>query len=63
MELSFDHKVVVDCIGWQWKLLDRPGKPKCVERVSLEHLSEPPVRQIFNSHLRRGFLLILRLCT
>lgn len=38
---------LVSWIRWQWRFLDRPGKVK------------PPVRGIFNSHLRMNVLRIL----
>ena len=54
-ELSTDHHLVVSWFRWRGKSLDRPGKPKRVVRVSWERLGEAPVREAFNSHLRRNF--------
>ena len=51
-ELSTDHHLVVSWIRWQGRKLDRP---KCIMRVCWEHLAEPSVRKVFNSHLRESF--------
>jgi hypothetical protein len=39
---------------------ERPGKPKRVVRVNWERLVEDPVREVFNSHLRKDFSHIPR---
>ena len=57
-ELSTDHHLVVSWVRWKGKLLDRPGKPKRVVRVNWERLDGAPVRETFNSHLRRSFSCI-----
>ena len=54
-ELSTDHHLVVSWVRGWGKTLDRPGKLKRVVRVNWERLEEAPVREIFNSHLRRSF--------
>ncbi len=54
-ELSTDHHLVVSWIRWQGRKLDRLGRPKRTVRVCWERLAESPVREIFNSHLRRSF--------
>ena len=56
--LSTDHHLVVSWVRLKRKLLDRPGKPKHVVRVNWEHLDGAPVRETFNSHLRRSFSCI-----
>ena len=38
----------VSWVRWKGKLLDRPGKPKCVVQVNWECLYEVPVRETFN---------------
>merc|ERR1712035_64070 len=50
-ELSTDHHLVVSWICWRRRKLDRLGRPKRVVRVCWEHLAEPSVRGVFNSHL------------
>ena len=57
-ELSTNHHLVVSRIHWQGRKLDRPGRPKRIVRVCWEHLAEPSVREIFNSHLRESFCQI-----
>ena len=57
-ELSTDHHLVVSWVRWKRKLLNTPGKPKRVVRVNWERLNEAPVRETFNSHLRRSFSCI-----
>ncbi len=47
----FKHKGV----RWRGRKLDRTGRPKRTVRVCWERLAESPVREIFNSHLRRSF--------
>ncbi|KAI3373332.1 hypothetical protein L3Q82_006630 [Scortum barcoo] len=60
-ELSTDHHLVVSWIRWQWRKLDRPGRPKRIVRVCWERLAdEPSVREVFNSHLRENFSQIPR---
>ncbi|KAI3371832.1 hypothetical protein L3Q82_006714 [Scortum barcoo] len=59
-ELSTDHHLVVSWIRWQGRKLDRPGRPKRIVRVCWEHLAEPSVREVFNSHLRKSFSQIPR---
>ncbi len=54
-ELSTDHHLVVSWIRWRGRKLDRLGRPKHSVRVCWERLAESPVREIFNSHLRRSF--------
>ena len=52
-ELSTD--LVMSWVRWKGKLLDRPGKPKCVVWVNWERLDEAPARETFKSHLRQSF--------
>ncbi|KAL0152538.1 hypothetical protein M9458_052261 [Cirrhinus mrigala] len=59
-ELSTDHHLVVSWIRWRGRKLDRLGRPKCTVRVCWESLAEPPVREVFNSHLRQSFNQIPR---
>ena len=54
-ELSTDHHLVVSWICWLGRKLDRHGRPKHIVRVCWEHLVEPSVREVFNSHLRESF--------
>ncbi len=54
-ELSTDHHLVVSWSRWRGRKLDRLGRPKRTVRVCWERLAESPVREIFNSHLRRSF--------
>lgn len=54
-ELSTDHHLVVSWVRGCVKTLDRTGKPKRAARVNWECLEEAPVREIFNSNLRRSF--------
>ncbi len=56
-ELSTDHHLVVSWIRWRGRKL---GRPKHTVRVCWERLAESPVREIFNSHLRRSFERIPR---
>lgn len=53
--LKKDHHRVVSMIRWWEKMLNRPGKPKQVGQMHWEHSTEPPVRDIFNSHLGQSF--------
>ena len=53
-ELSSDHHLVVSWIRWQGRKLDRPSRPKCIVRVCLEPLTEPSVREVFNSHFQES---------
>ncbi|GAA6079479.1 uncharacterized protein LOC115409932, partial [Tachysurus ichikawai] len=59
-ELSTDHHLVVSWIRWRGRKLDRLGRPKRTVRVCWERLTESPVREIFNSHLRQSFNQIPR---
>ncbi|KAI2668786.1 Craniofacial development protein 2 [Labeo rohita] len=59
-ELSTDHHLVVSWIRWRGRKLDRLGRPKRTVRVCWESLAEPPVREVFNSHLRQSFNQIPR---
>ncbi|KAI3368642.1 hypothetical protein L3Q82_025647, partial [Scortum barcoo] len=59
-DLSTDHHLVVSCIHWWRRKLDRPGRPKRIVRVCWEHLVEPSVREVFNSHLWENFSQIPR---
>ncbi|KAL0194436.1 hypothetical protein M9458_012732, partial [Cirrhinus mrigala] len=59
-ELSTDHHLVVSWIRWRGRKLDRLGRPKRTVRVCWESLAEPPVREVFNSHLRQSFNQISR---
>lgn len=59
-ELSSDHYLVVSWIRWRGGKLDRLRRPKHIVRVLWEHLAEPQVRGIFNSHLRKSFEQIPR---
>ncbi|XDV25050.1 hypothetical protein PO909_029047 [Leuciscus waleckii] len=54
-ELSTDHHLVVSLIRWRGRKQDRLGRPKRTVRVCWERLAESPVREIYNSHLRRSF--------
>ena len=54
-QLSTDHHLVLSWIHWQGRKLDRLGRPKCIVRVCWECLTEPSVREVFNSHLRESF--------
>ncbi len=40
------------------RLPDRPGKPRCVVKVSWEHLAEASVCKVFNTHYWKNFLCI-----
>ncbi|KAL0200215.1 hypothetical protein M9458_003402, partial [Cirrhinus mrigala] len=59
-ELSTDHQLVVSWIRWRGRKLDRLGRPKRTVRVCWESLAEPPVREVFNSHLWQSFNQIPR---
>ncbi|KAK3528482.1 hypothetical protein QTP70_000305 [Hemibagrus guttatus] len=59
-ELSTDHHLVVSWIRLRRRMLDRLGRPKRIVRVCWEHLADPSVRGVFNSHLRESFNQIPR---
>ncbi|KAK3529721.1 hypothetical protein QTP86_000821 [Hemibagrus guttatus] len=59
-ELSTDHHLQVSWIRLWRRMPDRLGRPKCIVRVCWEHLADPSVRGIFNSHLRESFNQIPR---
>ncbi|KAK3512120.1 hypothetical protein QTP70_031238 [Hemibagrus guttatus] len=59
-ELSTDHHLVVSWIRLRRRMPDRLGRPKRIVRVCWEHLADPSVRGVFNSHLRESFNQILR---
>ncbi|KAK3561638.1 hypothetical protein QTP86_011885 [Hemibagrus guttatus] len=59
-ELSTDHHLVVSWIRLRRRMPDRLGRPKCIVRVCWEHLADPSVRGVFNSHLRESFNQIPR---
>ncbi|KAK3534419.1 hypothetical protein QTP86_015229 [Hemibagrus guttatus] len=59
-ELSTDHHLVVSWIRLRRRMPDRLGRPKRIVRVCWEHLADPFVRGVFNSHLRESFNQILR---
>ncbi|KAK3508751.1 hypothetical protein QTP70_004231 [Hemibagrus guttatus] len=59
-ELSTDHHLVVSWIHLRRRVADRLGRPKRIVRVCWERLADPPVRGVFNSHLRESFNQILR---
>ena len=50
-ELSPYHHLVVSWICW-WRRLNRPGRPEHIVRVCWERLTEPFVREVFNSYLK-----------
>ncbi|KAK3525086.1 hypothetical protein QTP86_014816, partial [Hemibagrus guttatus] len=52
-ELSTDHHLVASWIRLRRRMLDRFGRPKHIVRVCWEHLADPSIRRIFNSHLGR----------
>ncbi|KAK3526422.1 hypothetical protein QTP70_025454, partial [Hemibagrus guttatus] len=58
--LSTDHHLVVSWIHLQRSMPDRLGRPKRIVRVCWEHLADPSVRGVFNSHLRESFKQIPR---
>ncbi|KAK3508192.1 hypothetical protein QTP70_016980 [Hemibagrus guttatus] len=60
VELSTDHHLVVSWIHLQRRMPDRLGRPKCIVRICWEHLADPSVRGVFNSHLRESFNQIPR---
>ncbi|KAK3530905.1 hypothetical protein QTP70_005451 [Hemibagrus guttatus] len=60
VELSTDHHLVVSWIRLRRRMLDRLGRPKRIVRVCWEHLADPSVRGVFNSHLRESFNQIPR---
>ncbi|KAK3573272.1 hypothetical protein QTP86_019232 [Hemibagrus guttatus] len=59
-ELSTDHHLVVSWSRLRRRMLDRLGRPKRIVRVCWEHLADPSVRGVFNSHLRESFNQIPR---
>ncbi|KAK3574423.1 hypothetical protein QTP86_006591 [Hemibagrus guttatus] len=59
-ELSTDHHLVVSWIRLRRRMPDRLGRPKRIVRVCWEHLADPSVRGVFNSHLRKSFNQIPR---
>ncbi|KAK3559562.1 hypothetical protein QTP86_013728, partial [Hemibagrus guttatus] len=59
-ELSTDHHLVVSWICLRRRMPDRLGRPKRIVRVCWEHLADPSVRGVFNSHLRESFNQIPR---
>ncbi|KAK3506799.1 hypothetical protein QTP70_028368, partial [Hemibagrus guttatus] len=59
-ELSTDHHLVVSWIRLRRRTPDRLGRPKRIVRVCWEHLADPSVREVFNSHLRESFNQISR---
>ncbi|KAK3556527.1 hypothetical protein QTP70_009074 [Hemibagrus guttatus] len=59
-ELSTDHHLVVSWIRLRRRMPDRLGRPKCIVSVCWEHLADPSVRGVFNSHLRESFNQIPR---
>ncbi|KAK3518103.1 hypothetical protein QTP70_033328 [Hemibagrus guttatus] len=60
VELSTDHHLVVSWIRLRRRMPDRLGRPKRIVRVCWEHLADPSVRGVFNSHLRESFNQIPR---
>ncbi|KAK3544079.1 hypothetical protein QTP86_001145, partial [Hemibagrus guttatus] len=59
-ELSTDHHLVASWIRLRRRMPDRLGRPKRIVRVCWEHLADPSVRGVFNSHLRESFNQIPR---
>ncbi|KAK3539667.1 hypothetical protein QTP70_011123 [Hemibagrus guttatus] len=59
-ELSTDHHLVVSWIRLRRRMPDGLGRPKRIVRVCWEHLADPSVRGVFNSHLRESFNQIPR---
>ncbi|KAK3543028.1 hypothetical protein QTP70_008717 [Hemibagrus guttatus] len=59
-ELSTNHHLVVSWIRLRRRMPDRLGRPKYIVRVCWEHLADPSVRGVFNSHLRESFNQIQR---
>ncbi|KAK3537215.1 hypothetical protein QTP70_003385 [Hemibagrus guttatus] len=59
-ELSTDHHLVVSWIRLHRRMPDRLDRPKRIVRVCWEHLADPSVRGVFNSHLRESFNQIPR---
>ncbi|KAK3561732.1 hypothetical protein QTP86_012988 [Hemibagrus guttatus] len=59
-ELSTNHHLVVSWIRLRRRMPDRLGRPKRIVRVFWEHLADPSVRGVFNSHLRESFNQIPR---
>ncbi|KAK3537306.1 hypothetical protein QTP70_007175 [Hemibagrus guttatus] len=59
-ELSTNHHMVVSWICLRRRMPDRLGRPKRIVRVCWEHLADPSVRGVFNSHLRESFNQIPR---
>ncbi|KAK3536056.1 hypothetical protein QTP70_026011 [Hemibagrus guttatus] len=53
VELTIDHHLMVSCIRLQRRMPDRVGRPKRI--VCWEHLADPSVRGVFNSHFRESF--------
>ncbi|KAK3550807.1 hypothetical protein QTP70_005714 [Hemibagrus guttatus] len=60
VELSTDHHLVVSWIRLRRRMPDRLGRPKHIVRVCWEHLADPSVRGVFNSHLQESFNQIPR---
>ncbi|KAK3553558.1 hypothetical protein QTP70_004565 [Hemibagrus guttatus] len=54
-KLSTDHHLVVSWIRLRRRMPDRLGRPKHIVRVCWEHLADPSVRGVFNSHLWESF--------
>ncbi|KAK3571288.1 hypothetical protein QTP86_005928 [Hemibagrus guttatus] len=59
-ELSTDQQLVVCWIRLRRRMPDRLGRPKHIVRVCWEHLADPSVRGVLNSHLRESFNQIPR---
>ncbi|KAK3572444.1 hypothetical protein QTP86_032667 [Hemibagrus guttatus] len=59
-ELSTDHHLVVSWIHLRRRMPDKLGRPKRIVRVCWEHLADPSVRGVFNSHLQENFNQIPR---
>lgn len=58
-QLSTDHHLVENSIGWQGKMPDSSSRPKRIVRVCRERLDEDPVKMVFNAHLQESFDHIL----
>ncbi|KAK3542298.1 hypothetical protein QTP86_021960, partial [Hemibagrus guttatus] len=59
-ELSTDHHLVVSWIRLRRWMPYRLGRPKRIVRVCWEHLADPSVKRVFNSHLWESFKQIPR---
>ncbi|KAK3543202.1 hypothetical protein QTP70_012298 [Hemibagrus guttatus] len=59
-ELSTNHHLLVSWIRLRRRMPDRLGRPKRIVRVCWEHLADPSVRGVFNSHLWESFNQIPR---